>query len=342
MLGFNLFKLMETSLLVILFITCIIIVNSQQFCYKPTNVCFDPASTKSIIFQANTYSTCSRVSPILQLNCVEGSNLISRGLCKLYENTITNMMCTNSGIDERGEVIWHCESPIPSGVLLGVTTVSCEGCTNSTSKLKITGSCAVFYQLVKNNPTATTTTQQNTFKENSSDTFIIVLLFCICLSLILGCVWTSYYHQEIINYYGPRTNRQDYIEITPLVSASTVPSAPPANTRYENVHIIQSTPRFVQPTRPAPRNNLDMVNGYLTARNLENGNYGSALLTSSISSDTSNYNTGFMLGMMSDNHKHHHKHHKHHNHHNYSSGYQSDIEQPSYSTSETYADTTTR
>jgi len=332
---------MEISLLVILFITWLIFVDSQQFCYKPTNVCFDPVSTKSLIFQANTYSTCSRVAPILQLNCID--NAI--GLCKYYTNKISNMMCSNTGVDEKGEVIWKCQSTIPSEISLGVTTVSCEGCVNSTSKEKISGSCAVFYQLVKNNKP----TEQNNTSGKSNETTTILVIFMVCLIFVLCCVCISY--QETINYnlnYNPRTNRQDYIEITPLVSeVSPAPSAPPVNpreTRFENIQVVHTTPRFIQPIRPASTNNLDMVNGYLTARNLENGNYGSALLTSSVSSDTSNYNTGFMLGMMSSNnhHKHHHKNHSHHSSYNYSSGYQSDIEQPSYSTSETYADTITR
>ena len=134
-------------ILLIVLCTFTRLIQSQTICYNPTTTCFDPTTTQSLLFQINAYTTCSRISPILQLNCVNGQNSDNADLCSKYANQISTLKCDNSGIDDKGEVIWNCQGSKPSNINFGTTTVSCEGCTSPLDKLKITGSCAIFYQL---------------------------------------------------------------------------------------------------------------------------------------------------------------------------------------------------
>ena len=334
-------------------------------CYSPTTTCFAPNTTQSLLFVKDSYTTCSRVPPILQLNCVENSML-----CNKYANQITNIMCSNKGTDYKGEVIWQCEAKMPTAVKFMKTTVSCEGCTSSIDKLKISGSCAIFYQLGSNSnvlPTSPTTptTTTNTTK---SDDDIRTTLFIICIVLMFFGIYICYCANDNSSRNGYRPinypEAQPYqattieIETTPLNTQRTnnqrsnnyrrynvQPSAPPAP--------VQTVPVQTVPVQTMPMQNPIIINaqqqsstgnllgGYLTGQNLERGNYGAALLTSTMSSGGSDYNTGLMMGMMSESNSHKHKHKKHHSHNN-SSYYQNTYDNSHTDTSYTntsYADT---
>ena len=341
-------------------------------CYSPTTTCFAPNTTQSLLFTKDLYTTCSRVAPILQLNCA--GNLM---LCNKYANQITNMFCSNKGTDDKSEVIWQCEAKMPTAVKFMKTTVSCEGCTSSIDKLKISGSCAIFYQLGSNSnvlPTSPTipTTTTNTTK---SDDDIRTSLFIICIVLMFFGIYICY---RPINYPEAQPYQATAIEIetTPLNTQRTnnqrsnnyrrynvQPSAPPAPVQtvpvqtvpvqtmpMQNPIIINAQQQPLQPQQPQQSSTGNLLGGYLTGQNLERGNYGAALLTSTMSSGGSDYNTGLMMGMMSEsNNSHKHKHKKHHSH-NDSNYYQNTYDNSHTDTSYTntsyndtsYADTTTR
>ena len=93
---------------------------SQSICYNPTENCFDPKTTQSILFQYGQYTTCSRVSPITQLNCIDG-NSDSIGLCAKYSKYINTIKCNNSGFDASGNVIWKCDGNLPTKTMFGST-----------------------------------------------------------------------------------------------------------------------------------------------------------------------------------------------------------------------------
>ena len=324
---------------------------------------------------------------ILQLNWVENAML-----CNRYASQITNVMCSNKGTDYKGEVIWQCETKMPSAVKFMKTTVSCEGCTSSVDKLKISGSCAIFYQLGSNsnvlptsptNPTNPTTPTLNTTK---SDDDIRTTLFIICIVLIFFGIYICYCANDNSSRNGYRPinypEAQPYqataieIETTPLNTQrsnnyrryNVQPSAPPAPVQtvpvqtvpvqtmpMQNPIIINAQQQPLQPQQPQQSSTGNLLGGYLTGQNLERGNYGAALLTSTMSSGGSDYNTGLMMGIMSEsNNSHKHKHKKHHLN-NDSSYYQNTYDNSHTDTSYTntsytdtsytdtsYADTTTR
>jgi hypothetical protein len=292
-----------------------IVTHSQTptICYNPTNACFDPTVTQSLLFQSEQLTTCNRVVPIQQLTCVGDTNL-----CDKNSEYITSIKCINGGIDSGGNVIWNCEGNKPTSVSFGKETVSCEGCTSSTDKLKIQGSCALFYQLQKtvlpiSNPTS------NTNNESDENVFVSLLIVIVLLIVVFGlvamcisCVKSDHY--TCSSNLRSSLHASSYVPVATV--ESTIPSAPP--TSYQSSY--QSS--YVQPTnlsrttyvqsnqsRNTRNNDGSILTGYIVGEEMKQGNYGAAMLTQSLAGggSGSNYNTGVMMGLMSggNNGKHH-------------------------------------
>jgi hypothetical protein len=401
---------MITKLLLanIIFYFYINLILSQTICYNPTTNCFDPTLTQSLLLQANQYTKCSRTTPIQQLTCIDSSNTANTDLCAKYSKYITSIKCSNSGTDDSGNVIWKCESNLPSQVGLGLTTVSCEGCTSSSDKLKISGSCGIFYQLFDKTNSISDT--GSIIKSNSTHTmtgFEIFLCFLfgttILICFIKICVGCSEPYLPTHNNYSrtrtrtnSRTNSrtriptQSYIPIISteqVIIPETIPltanysqnnnlpnnNPSPINPNYEYTPTYQSisyiqnqtqtqTRPYIYPrtqvqvlgqTQSQPHSQVEMtdtssfLSGYLTGKNLEEGNIGAAYFTSSLSNSNkgNNFSTGMALGMMEgSNHYNHHKSHKKHHNNSYQNNdlESSQIENISLEQNQTFANSTTR
>jgi hypothetical protein len=371
---------------------CINKILSQIICYNPISNCFDPVSTQSLLFQANQYTKCSRTTPILQLNCIDEN--ANTGLCSKYSKYIINIKCSNSGTDDSGNVIWKCESNLPSEIGLGVTTVSCEGCTNSSDKLKITGSCGIFYQLIdKSNGSNLPNTDSNTNSNINSHTMSgLEIFFCflfgamILICLIKLCVGEyDNYLPTHTNNSGKRSNSKNKLSdrsYIPIVSTErviipeTIPltsnlpqnnNPPPTNPVYQSIPVYQYQYQYQTQIRPPiyPKTQAQVemtdtsgfLSGYLTGKNLEEGNIGAAYFTSGLTNSNkgNNFSTGMAIGMMEgsnhnshSHHNHHKSHKKHHNNSYQNSPYNNDLESSSqykkisFEQNQNFANSTTR
>lgn len=299
---------------------------SQTICYNPTTNCFDPLSTQSILFQYGQYTTCSRVSPITQLNCFDGNTQDSVGLCTKYSKLISTIKCTNSGFDASKSVIWKCDGNLPTGIMFGTTTVSCEGCISSSDKLKITGSCGIFYQLLKKpnlqNPSdsSSSLSDKSTYTNKYTNGFIIFICFLsgsiIIICLIKLCVRETDYVHEIFSGSNNRAktrsrSRNSYVTITspekviipetiPLTTGYPVKSnisqnPPPINPDYQSVLGYTATNQYQQTnkyqTRPQvyPRQpvQVEMTTQYVTKPQSQ---------PYAQQNDTSNFLSGYLVG----------------------------------------------
>ncbi len=337
----------------------------SNICYSPTTTCFAPNTTQLLLFDKGAYTTCSRVPPLLKLNCRGDSSL-----CARYSNQINQVKCSNQGLNDKGEVIWLCEAKLPLGISFSKTVVSCEGCVTSIDKLKIIGSCAVFYELAKKSTGSNSSSGSNNSSDSSSVKYVfaLILLFGIVISCVI-CYQSCCQDEKCFVPHNHCSHARAYrnidihdIEAVPLTSTSTsIPSAPPARTHY-----IQPSQQFnfTQPIRSPKEacfagpiqqthsyqsnqsNPSEILGGYIAGKNIQEGNYGAAILASGLSSNSnsSNYQTGMLMGMMSESsHKHHHKHHnKHHNNSNsYDTSYQNSDNFSTHNEAY-YADTETR
>ena len=223
---------MLMDLTLIIFIIFVILANcvyTQTICYNPTSNCFDPIYTQTLLFQYGQYTSCSRVPPINKLNCIDGDTPESYGLCSKYSKSITNIKCTNSGTDDSNNVIWKCEGILPSSIALGKTTVSCEGCTSSNDKLKITNSCGIFYQLVKK--TSFNSKSNSNPKSNLNPNIIKIII--VGISFLLGLIlliclfkYVFYEPYEYLQIHTPQSRL--YTNLTTLPP----PPTPPINPYY--------------------------------------------------------------------------------------------------------------
>ena len=244
-------------------ILCLLLIKvlSQTICFNPTTNCFDPITTQSVLFQYGQFTTCSRVSPITQLNCIDGNTISSIGLCAKYSKLITNIKCSNSGSDASGNVIWKCDTNLPRGIMFGSTTVSCEGCINSSDKLKITGSCGIFYQLIKKENTPIISNPSNN-SDKYLNGFVIFICFIsgaiILICLIKLCVGETDYNYENISRSNNRSrsrsrSRNSYISVSApeeVIIPETIPlttgysvqtNNPPTNPNYQSGSTYQTT-----------------------------------------------------------------------------------------------------
>lgn len=171
----------------------VILAQNTPICYNPSSNCFDPSSAQSLVFQQGQYTSCARVPPISQLNCVDGNSPNSVGLCAKYSKYITNFKCANSGSDGSGGVNWACETyNIPNGILIGSTTISCEGCKSSTDNLKISNSCGLFYSLISTDAkTDDNTNSNNTNKinKNISGSEFVIYALVIFFGIFICCIY---------------------------------------------------------------------------------------------------------------------------------------------------------
>lgn len=367
---------MSLNLTFVVFLIFIQKIYSQTICYNPTSNCFDPVITQTLLFQYGQHTTCSRTSPIYKLNCVDGNTPESFGLCSKYSQLITNIKCENSGTDESNNVVWKCNGILPSNVALGTTTVSCEGCTSSSDKLKISGSCGIFYQLVKKPISSPTSTTKTELKYNLVNGYTVIICFILGVFLVIGLIkcCTSkqpeylpvYTNGSRTHYYNqiPTAERVVIPEIIPLTAEQTNIN-PPTNPNY-TPNTSNRTLNISQYPNYQTQSNIEtggsrcvnqrqsdtssLLTGYLVGKNLEEGNFGTAYLASTIGNNSSgnNYSTGMMMGLISGSEhssKTHHKNKSHHKSHDQSydlESYQNKQNYNSFDNSETYANTTTR
>ena len=310
---------MLSKLTFLIFIIYIQKIYSQTICYNPTSNCFDPINTQTLLFQYGQYTSCSRVSPIYKLNCIDSNIPESSGLCSKYSKLITNIKCDNSGTDDSNNIIWKCNGILPSNIALGTTTVSCEGCTSSSDKLKITGSCGIFYQLVKKTTLVSTPKSKSTtnpvLNSNVTNGFVIFICFLLGSFLLIGLIkcymgeppeyLPVYTNNSRRRYYNqiPTAERVVIPEITPLTTEQTPLTTeqsnnPPINPNYINNssnRINSNIPQYrsYQTQSNIEMNNLgcnynqqsdttSLLSGYLVGKNLEEGNLGTAYLASTI------------------------------------------------------------
>lgn len=68
-------------------------------------------------------------------------------LCCPVCAVVSVVQCHNTGEDDRGDAQWKCESNLEDTIKLGEITVSCEGFSSRTDRLKLRGSCGLEYSL---------------------------------------------------------------------------------------------------------------------------------------------------------------------------------------------------
>lgn len=327
-----------------------------SYCYNPITTCFDPSITPDLLFQKSQYTTCSRVIPITQLNCVNGQSTETKDLCGLYSKYITSIKCENSGLDDSSNVIWNCEGNLPSNVIFGTNTVSCEGCKSSTDNLKILGSCGIYYSLVLTND-GNEPLHNTNVNMHSNHNYIKLFLVVLILSIIACCIGALLYN---LCSFGNRNRRRDYTRINtnfdnttntsnmvfheaiPLVqtnvntisSALSVPSAPSASSIHQ-VQPVQTYVPFINYKSPQQYSNShsnshtqrhtyeqyqsnNQENGFLSGYLLgENLKKGNVESAMMISSFGGNRNNCYNNGLMMGMIAGEiHKNNKHHNKHN--------------------------
>lgn len=98
------------------------------------------SSIPSLLFQIGQYTTHQRVTyGREQLKCVSGCNLW----------TAVSAKCDNSGLDDKGKVIWLCITPdMPLEYKFGTTNIQCEGWDNAADPYILQGSCALNYAIL--------------------------------------------------------------------------------------------------------------------------------------------------------------------------------------------------
>ena len=101
---------------------------------KPTAVKLK--DIKVLTLKKNYLTTTAKSAPLTQLEC-SGYN------CKHAPDVV---QCTNSGIDDRGEVNWSCEGDLPSWLSFKNPGVSCEGFPKGSGDVLV-GSCRFTYSL---------------------------------------------------------------------------------------------------------------------------------------------------------------------------------------------------
>lgn len=297
-------------LLDLLFLILVIFINeiySQTICYNPTSNCFDPINTQTLLFQYGQYTSCSRVSPIYKLNCINANIPESSGLCTKYSKLITNIKCVNTGTDDSNNVIWKCDGILPTDVALGTTMVSCEGCTSPSDKLKITGSCGIFYQLVKKTilipiqkPISTSRENKNSSNPNLINGFTIFIWFLlgsILLISLIKCIISEpiehlpvYTNNSRRQYYNPipAVERVVIPEIIPLTSEQTIPLTNPSINPSINPYYV---PNSSNRTNANP--NIPQYRSYQTQSNIEMSNLSHRQQPQT---DTSSFLYGYLVG----------------------------------------------
>lgn len=85
------------------------------------------------------YTTSSRASSVLQLECVGGN-------AKREAHRVSSVQCYNKGFDGKS-TNWKCESQLPSNLKFGKLSVSCEGYASKYDAYVLVGSCGLRYEL---------------------------------------------------------------------------------------------------------------------------------------------------------------------------------------------------
>ena len=137
---------------------------------KPTAVKL--TDIKVLTFKKNYLTTTAKSLPLTQLEC-SGYN------CKHAPDVV---QCTNSGIDDRGEVNWSCEGDLPTGLSFKNACVSCEGLPKGSGNVLV-GSCRFTYSL------SSSRREHNTPASIGAImiiTFVIIVGACNCPGALLG------------------------------------------------------------------------------------------------------------------------------------------------------------
>ena len=127
---------------------------------------------KVLTFKKNYLTTTTKSLPLTQLEC-SGYN------CKHAPDVV---QCTNSGIDDRGEVNWSCEGDLPSWLSFKNPGVSCEGFPKGSGDVLV-GSCRFTYSL------SSAHREHNTPASIGAIliiTFVIIVAACNCPGALLG------------------------------------------------------------------------------------------------------------------------------------------------------------
>ena len=127
---------------------------------------------KVLTFKKNYLTTTTKSLPLTQLEC-SGYN------CKHAPDVV---QCTNSGIDDRGEVNWSCEGDLPTRLSFKNACVSCEGFPKGSGNVLV-GSCRFKYSL------SSAPRGHNTPASIGAIliiTFVIIVAACNCPGALLG------------------------------------------------------------------------------------------------------------------------------------------------------------
>ena len=131
---------------------------------KPTAVKL--TDIKVLTLKKNYLTTTAKSLPLTQLEC-SGYN------CKHAPDVV---QCTNSGIDDRGEVNWSCEGDLPSWLSFKNPGVSCEGFPKGSGDVLV-GSCRFTYSL----------SSARRGNENNTPASIGAILFITLVIIVAAC-----------------------------------------------------------------------------------------------------------------------------------------------------------
>lgn len=159
----------------------------------------------NLVFRNDAMTTGRRNPPIPQMSCIGTS-------CDPAYMPQT-MMCYNTGHDGI-DVNWRCEGQLNPQYKLGTTEVNCEGFNHPDDPFILAGSCAVEYQLIRENvphwrspivtqtTTTTTTTTPTTpvinqsYQTDGTLIAISIVFFLLCIWICCAICLTSDQHYQ--------------------------------------------------------------------------------------------------------------------------------------------------
>ena len=147
------------------------------FCFMASVHATKPTAVKLTDIQVltlkkNYLTTTAKSLSLTQLEC-SGYN------CKHAPDVV---QCTNSGIDDRGEVNWSCEGDLPTGLSFKNACISCEGFPKGSGNVLV-GSCRFKYSLSSAHRGHNTPASIGAIM---IITFVIIVGACNCPGALLG------------------------------------------------------------------------------------------------------------------------------------------------------------
>lgn len=143
----------------------------------------DLSDINSLIFQKGKMTYADRLAVRNQLQCVGGN------ACGDHEPDI--IQCTNIGWSGF-EYQWKCDTSLPTGYVLGTTTVRCEGYESRDDPKVLSGSCGLEYTL-----------NYKSVEENNNFIIFAILILILFIAISLTSDQSNNRHHTYAYAYPP-------------------------------------------------------------------------------------------------------------------------------------------